>query len=90
MPRKVKVNTIHLNKGQTVEEKHVETWGLLTTTERESIAIAITVLNAKQQELQILRAGYYGIWNGLLAKYDLPEEFSYDPKTGRLGPKGEL
>ena len=84
---RIRTHTINQVDDDVVSEEH--NWGQLEPIELQAVSIALEVIHNKEMELSVLRAGLSGIWAEFRLKYNWPAEFSYDPKTGKIGPLGE-
>lgn len=60
----------------------------LTPAEQRAIKTAATLVNTKDQELRVMRAGLNAIWLEIRQTYDLPESFRYDEATGNVTAHG--
>ena len=93
--RKVKVPTKRNVQDIVPKSRTKKILGTLNKDELLGLQIAMRAVNdiraevnSKNRQLGLIEAGYNAYAVDIQQKYNLPEEFSVDMKTGKLGKKG--
>lgn len=86
------VKTIKTKAGKRkVEETNIKgkkILGTLTEEELRGINAAVATIQTKERELYLLRLGYNSMIKQIAEDYGLPDEYSVDMSTGKLGALG--
>ncbi len=67
----------------------IERLAVLTESEVSLINRGINTTNQIIETLRLVNAGQNAVWERMKEKYDLPEGFNYNPKTGEVTPQEE-
>ncbi len=94
MAADTKTTTPKRPRHETLKNKR-KILGTLTEEELLGLRIAMravddirTEVNTRSRQLGVIEAGYNALIMDMREKYKLPEEYSVDLKSGKLGAKG--